>query len=373
MNAIDPGRLALVRPFRAEDAPEICALFTRAFRRGTAVRADALVAAIKETYLTAPAYRPERGSLVHVDDRGGINGFMGIINIGLRLGERVLQAGVMSAYMAGDQGAGPAVGLTLVRAARRLPLDVLFSDTANRTSLEMSRPLRFQLLPLQSLEWIKVLRPLATATYLLSKRRKRLRELLALPAAAFDRVLSRPRAFQVDEQRLRGVVSTPVTMERFVAAAPAFLDRSSLGPSWDEAELTWLVSHAARQSKSGELRMREVVDRWGRVLGMYLVYAKRGGVAVTLQAVALPGREDLVMRDLLAQARNWGAVAVKGAGSPTVLEGLLLQDGVIYRNLMSCVAWTADPEVAAALRGGRVHLGGLAGETWARIFADGFE
>ena len=36
------------------------------------------------------------------------------------------------------------------------------------------------------------------------------------------------------------------------------------------------------------------------------------------------------------------------------------------------IAWTRDPEVAATLRGGNVFLGGIAGETWARIVTEDF-
>jgi hypothetical protein len=363
----------MIRPLQADDIAAVCALFSRTFRPGAAIRSDELAEAVRETYLTAPAYRPDRGSLVHVDEGGRINGFLGLINITLRLGERVLQAGVMSAYMADvDHKANPPIGLALVRAAQRLPLDLIFSDTANRTSLDISQALNFNVMPLQSLEWTKVLRPIGTGTYLLTRKRRTLGDWLARPAGALDAVLSRHPVFQVNDRRLKGTVSRPLTIERFVDGAAAFLDPSMLRPAWDAPELTWIVTQASRQMKSGTLHMREVVDRGGRVAGMYLVYARRGGVAVTLQLLARPGREEMVVGDMLHQAKLLGAVAVKGAGSAMLFEGLMRHQGVIYRHVMSCLVWAADPDVAAAIRGGRAQLGGLAGETWARIFADAF-
>ena len=147
-----PASTRHTRSFRPDDIADICALFSQAFRPGVTVRRSDLADAIAETFLTAPAYHPDRGSLVHIDEAGRIDGFMGIINMTLRLGPRTLQAGVLSAYMA-DRRANSAAGVALIRAARRLPLDLIFSDTASRRSLALSRPFGFTLLPLQSLQW----------------------------------------------------------------------------------------------------------------------------------------------------------------------------------------------------------------------------
>lgn len=360
------------RALERADIPRVAELFLTTFRGGHAPPTQELAAAIAATYLDPPAYTPETGSIVHVDARGRVDGFMGVINIDLRLGERTLKAGILSAYMADRPESSPEIGVRLVRAAISRPLDVVFTDTANRTSLDISRALRFSVLPAQSLAWTKVFRPAGAAAYWLFRGRPRLRGWTAPVAAALDRVLPALAFTAVDRRVLEGVDDRAVAAAAFVAAAPSFLPGDALRPAWDERELSWLVRQAGLRTKYGPLHIREVVDRTGRVIGLYLMYAERGGVAYALQVLSRAGRESQVWGNLLARAEKLGAVAVRGASSLATVEGLIRQPGVVYRNVMSTIVRTSDPEASAAVQCGKVLLGGLAGETWARVFGDDF-
>ncbi len=361
-----------VRPLERGDIPRVAEIFLRTFRDGPSDRTRAVCAAIEATYLGSPSYRSETGSIVHVDPRGRVDGFMGIINIGLRLGDRRLTAGVLSAYMAEGPGANPEIGVRLVRAAVARPLDVVFTDTANRTSLDISRALRFTVLPALSLEWAKVLKPVGLGAHTAARRRPLLRRWMAPPAAAIDAILPARAATAIDRRTIEGTLDRPITPADFVARAGRLVPSDGLRPAWDERELAWLVAQAASRTRNGPLQIREVLDRAGRCIGLYLLYAERGNVGFALQVLMQPGRESQVLGNLIVHAERLGAVAVRGASSPEIIEGLLRQPGVFYRNIMSTVVRTSDPEVMAAIRAGHVRLGGLAGETWARIFGDDF-
>jgi hypothetical protein len=360
-----------VRSFERRDIPQVCALFLRTFRSGRRHRRDQLAAALEATYLGAPAYRPEHGSLVHIAPDGGIDGFMGVVNMTLRIGERRLRAGVLGAYMADNPQANPAIGVSLVRGVLQCGLEVVFSDTANRTSLDISRALRFGVLPLQSLEWAKILRPAGTGAHLLARRAPIVRRWLAPMAAAIDAALPR-LASGVDPRSIDGTTDRAMDPAAFAAAAPSLVETYALRPAWDEAELPWLLAQAALQTRNGTLLIREVLDRGGQRAGLYLLYARERGVAHALQVLSRPGRESAVLGNLIRQARELGAVSVRGAASREAVLGLSRHPGVFYRHLMSMIVWTNDPEAAAAVRTGDVFLGGLAGETWARIFSDSF-
>jgi len=360
-----------VRSFERRDIPHVCALFLRTFRSGTHHRRDELAAALEATYLGSPAYRPEHGSLVHVDGEGRIDGFMGVVNMTLRIGERRLRAGVLGAYMADDPLANPGIGVSLIRGVLQRGLDIVFSDTANRTSLDISRALRFSVLPLQSLEWVKVLRPAGTGAHLLARRAPLVRRWLVPAAAAIDAALPR-LASGVDPRSVDGTTDRAMDPAAFAAAAPRLVETYALRPEWHEAELSWLLAQAALQTKNGTLHLREVLDRAGERAGLYLLYARERGVAHALQMLARPGRESAVLGNLIRQARDLGAVSVRGAASREAVLGLIRHPGIFYRHLMSMIVWTNDPEVAAAIRTGDAFLGGLAGETWARIFSDAF-
>ncbi len=367
-----PAHRGSIRPFDRGDIPRVCEIFATAFRAGKTLRRDELAASLEAIFLTSPAYHPDRGSIVHVDAQGRVDGFYGVINMTMRLGARRLDAGVLCAVMADDPGRDPTVGAGLGRTMQNGRLDIAWSDTANRRSLDMSRAFRFTVLPLQSLEWIKVLRPLGTTAYLLCKRWPRIATRCASAAAALDALLPRWPALALDPRSIRGSLDRAIDRAAFVAGAPGFLAGYALRPAWDGDELTWLLTQAARQTRHGALHLREVLDRAGERAGLYLLYARPGGVAYALQVLARPRREDIVIGNLIAFAAALGAVAVRGAASREVVFGLLRQRGVIYRHVMSTVVWAGDPEIAAAVAAGDVFVGGLAGETWTKIFADTF-
>ena len=209
----------MFRSLQRQDIPDVCALFARTFRTGKNHDRAALAAAIEATYFTAPDYSEERGSVVHIDDQGKLTGFAGVINIKLRLGARTLHAAVLSSYMADQPETNPMVGVGLIRKlfARN---ELVFGDTANRTSLDISRAMRFEILPFHSLEWLKILKPAGTAVYFLGRRGARWSRALIQPAAVFDAMLPRFAATDIDARSIAKASDRPITEAEFITAAP---------------------------------------------------------------------------------------------------------------------------------------------------------
>jgi hypothetical protein len=367
-NIVASSSSGSIRAFERSDIPQVCRLFSQTFRLGKRYQADKLAACLEATYFDSPGYTEGTGSIVHLDRNGAVDGFMGVIAMTMVVGERPLRAGILSAYMAADPDNNPGIGVSLVRGVTARDFDLLFTDTANRTSLDIARATRFVILPAQSLEWVKIHRPAGTAAYFLGKRLPGLARWIVPIARAADSVLR--RFLPSGPPRPDGIVSRPIAAADFAVAARPFLDPYDLKPS--SAELGWFVEQAGLQTKYGPLQIREVVDRIGRRIGLYLLYARRDGVAYALQILALPNREELVVGQMFADVAAHGAVAVRGATSPDLMKGLFRQKGLFYHHVMGTIAWTRDPEVAAALRSGNAFLGGLAGETWARIVTEDF-
>lgn len=371
LNLVAPSTRGSIRSFERRDIPQICRLFSQTFRLGGTYRADDLAACLEATYFQSPAYTERTGAIVHLDEMGAIDGFMGVIAMTMVVEGRTLRAGILSAYMASDPDSNPGIGVSLVRGVTARGFDLLFTDTANRTSLDISRATRFVVLPAQSLEWVQVLRPAGTAVYFLGKRLPRLASAIVPLARAADTLVRRFLPVgTVRHGGLAGVRSRPLATADFAEAAGHFLESYDLKPDW--TGLTWFVEQAALQTKYGPLQIREVLDRIGRRVGLYLLYARRDGVAYALQVLATRNREELVIARMLADAAEIGAVAVRGATSPDLMKGLFRQKGIFYHHVMGTIAWTRDPDVAAILRNGNVFLGGLAGETWARIVTEDF-
>ena len=367
------GSTGFVRAFQKRDIPRVCELFSETFRLGKSYRADDLAACIEATYFTSPAYTEDTGSIVHVDEAGQVDGFFGVIAISMQVNDTVLRGGILSAYMAADPDRNPGIGVSLARGIVPRGFDILIADTANRTSLDIARAQRFMILPAQSLEWVKIFRPAATGLHFLGKRLPRVASWLAPLSTIVDGPYQRFGPSSGKARKRDGTVSRPIDAEAFVEAAAGFVAHFAVKPAWTRLpELAWFVAQAGLQTKYGPLRIREVLDSSGRRVGLYLLYARRDGVAYALQVLAKPNREELVVARLIDDAAELGAAAVRGSTSPDIMQGLVRQNGIFYHHVMGTTAWGRDPATVAAIRSGNILIGGLAGETWARIVTEDF-
>jgi len=362
-----------IRSFKETDIPRVAEIFSKTFRTGKVKNPPRLAACIRDTYFGSPAFQPERASIVHMNAEGIVDGFMGIIPVSYKLGEQVISAGILSAYMSDDPKESPKIGVALARAVISRPFDILFTDTANRSGLAMARALQFVALPHLSLEWFKVFLPFGTWLYFLNKRLPRTAKILRPMASGLDiwtrLFFSERRATVKNSQRVQ---TRSIDMMEFVTHASNFLSPYNVRPAWEPAELEWFTKQAARQTKNGLLEAYEVHGRGGKQAGLYLLYVRKGGVAYALQVLARPGAEETVMKSLIEVAESSGAVAIRGATTREAVAGLLSCSRIFYRHVMTTVAWSRNPEIVEAIGSGDIFIGGLAGETWSQIVAEEF-
>jgi hypothetical protein len=365
-----------VRPLEARDLEEVADVFLRVFR-GMASR-ERRAAALPEVtdylrrlYLEAPWHRPDDGSLVCRKPDGAFAGLMGSVEMHLSIGGRRLKASALGTFMIADPDRDSQAAVTLLRHHLGNGLPIHFTDTANRISLEFTRPLRFEVLPLHSLEWVFPLRP---ASLVLSRAKRR------FPRLPFG--LGAPLARGLDAPLRRiasgatgfgdGLVIDEMERADFLTAAPADVAERRLQPDWSGEELGWLLDRAAERLGNGPLRIRRARDARGRDVGFWLVWAEAGGIAAVLQAFGpLAGRRALV-RAILADAEAMGCVAVRGTTDPTLMEALYAVPGVLFHHKGATCVRARDPDVREALRAGDVAIGGLTGESWTRLVSDRF-
>jgi hypothetical protein len=360
-----------VRPLRSGDIPQVVDLFAQTFRSGRPARIQAVEACLKQTYLTSPSDRIAPASLVDVGEDGRVRGFMGIITLTARFRGETLRGGVLGNFMALDHDRAKSA-MRLIRATLTHDLDFIFSDTANQTSLAIARATKFTMLPLHSLEWVKVFRPCETGAALLGRRMARLGAAIRPIARAGDLVGRRLSLAAMAPPDRESGCDRAIDAATFVAKAPALIERFALGPGWDADELSWLLEQAGHKTRHGTLNIREVLDSAGRLAGLYLLYARAGDVAHALQVISARNREAIVVDAVLRHASELGAVAVRGASNPALVNGLTSQTGIFYHHVAATVVFTRGAALQAAFRSDEAFLGGLFGETWTRLMGDDF-
>ncbi|SFI49299.1 hypothetical protein SAMN05216304_1021000 [Bosea sp. OK403] len=368
----------LVRPLESRDLEQVATLFLKTFRRKR--KASQAQSAIEEAagymrqlYLEGPGSEGGAGSLVRVDAQGDIVGFLGILKNSYTLDGQALSAGVISTLMAADEHVAGPVGPQLVRALNQSPFDLVFADSANRASLALSRPLKYELLPLNCLEWACVFRPSALLVHKMQQKWPLTPAAILAPMAhvadfAAGRVL-RSRRKRSAPGRWQ---DEAIDAAAFAEIAPTFLDAFRLRPVWARPELDWLLGQAAQRRNSGPLNFRVVRDGSDAPIGCYAFYAEKHGVARVLQVLARDGRWGAVIDCLRQTTEEMGCIGVHGAAQPSMMPHLYAHPGLFFYYAGGTMVRSANKDVIQAVRDNRALIGGLAGDRWTRLGTDEF-
>ncbi len=356
-----------IRACTPADLPRVADLFQAIFRGSTSPAPASLAPYLQELFFQSPWHDPGLPSLVYTAPDGQVGGFIGVIPMPMTLQGRPVRAALSSSIMVERPKDNPLAGARLLKAFLGGPQELSFSDDSNAISAEMWRKLGAQEMPLESMEWLRVLRPAGFALSTIGER---------LPFAK----LARPICTAVDRFATRGAGSrfrvkslnvprghdVELDDRSLVEAMQRVADGYALGPAWDGESLGWLLHHAAQNRRRGELVAGVVHGRAESPLGCYLYWRRPHGVAHVLQVMCSPGAEGNVLDSLLGHALQKGCVAVRGRAHNRYIDALFSRDCIFF-NRGSVLVHSANPDVMAAARSGDALLTGLAGEAWTRI------
>lgn len=363
----EPGGKApmgVIRPFAPGDATGVANLCQRVFRRSDAPAPPALASYFAEVFLHHPWHDPELPSLVYLAPDGAIRGFVGVMPVRMSHRGRPVRAAVASSMMVEGAEADPLAGARLLRAFFQGPQDLSVGENATAVTRRMWLPFAARTVPVNGLEWLRVLRPAGLAAHLAARRLPPLR-FLQVPGAALDPLLARLGRLP-PPLAAPGAEGADVAPEELAQVVPRAVEGFALRPEFDAPTLRWLLSHAARKEQHGAPLARIVTLGGGRPAGGYLAHLRPRGMLRVMQVFAAPQDAEAVVDDLLAQAWRLGAVAVAGRCQPELME-TLQQRRCLFRHGGFTMVRSRSPELMDAAVGGNAWLNGLAGEAWARL------
>jgi hypothetical protein len=362
-----------VRFLERSDLEGVARLFHQRFRSADGEPGASEIAAtagyMERLYLQGPSGEACDGSLVQVDRQGGISGFLGLVKTRYRLGGERLSTCIVGALMAAEGAQHGAPGLRLLRALNEQSFELQLTDSANRLSLALALPMRFRLLPLDCLQWMRAFRPVTMLLDRMSRRWPRQPFELARPlAAGADMVIGRAFARSLD-QRARRFQAEAIDADAFAELAPSFLGEFPLRPDWPSDELRWLLRHAAEQRVNGPLHFVRVNDADGASVGCFAFYGQAGGVALVLQVLANRSGWQPVLEHLMATAAQMGCCGITGQAQKLLMPHLFRYPGLIFRYAGGTMARSARADVMMAVGDSDILAGGLAGDRWTRLSA----
>jgi len=359
-----------VRNFTGKDVRQVSRLWLRVFWPAKAnTEPPGLEKYLEEVFLQNPWRANHLSSLVCEDREGAIVGFIGVLPRRMRFHGEPLTVAVASQLMIDPDKPSPLASVSLLRHFFNGPQDLSFSDGANQRALKMWEAGGGSAALLYSAEWTRVLRPAGYAAQLWERRRasgflsRAIRPFGRVVDLAASKLSQSPyRVFKPVQTRVEEVVDAGVLLD----CIRKFSARRALQPEYDLNSFNWLLSKASEQKKHGHLQSALVKGAGGELLGWYVYYVRRGGIAQVLQVGGEPRHINRVLERLFYCTHQKGAVAVSGQLEPAFVHALAgahcnfaWSSGVIIQS--------RNERLMNAIHRGDAFLSRFEGEWWMRF------
>ena len=333
-----------IRELRAGDLPAVGDLLDRVLPGWSGDRRF-----LAATMFDHPWADPEVGSLVATDAADAVIGFIGVQARRLRHGDRRLRGACCSHLVVDKQrNPGPAGALLMGRLLAG-PQDLTWSDSANEITVRIWRTFGGDLDHVRACDWMLVVRPLGWAGSLtgsLLRRQhidRRHAPVGALPAQMFR------RAAQELPPDLAAADASPAEV---VEQLPGWMPRTVLRGDYDEAHLKHLLGLV--RGRLGDPVSR-IVSLRGRPVGWYVYVPQRASASRVFHLSGVDRHLDLVLGELLADARRRGSRVLAGRFEPHL--GKPLRERMAAIGLArQPVIHAKDPELRAQLATGSALL-----------------
>ena len=365
--AVRGASMTRIRACTPADIPRVAELFQAVFRDSPGPAPASLQQHLLDLFFRTPWHDPELPSLVYVASGGTVGGFVGVIPLKMSLHGRPVRVALASSIMVEKPKAHPLVGAGLLRAFLNGPQELSISDDANQTSVVMWKKLGGRSVPLESMAWLRVLRPAGFAFSTVADRIPWLR--VARPVgSAIDSIAVRVGLdpFRLKSRPVARSIEVGLHDESLIRHLREFAADYSLGPDWDNDSLRWLLNQAAENRRRGHLVAIAVYGKAAHPLGCCLYYSRPNGVAHVLQVMSSPESAGLVVDSLLEHAHQNRCVAVRGRAHSRYIDALFSR-GCFFFNRGSVVVHSRRADIVEAARSGDALMIGLAGEAWTRI------
>lgn len=361
-------RTSLLRDFREEDISQVVDLHGRVFGPSPFFSRSALGEYVEEVLFRNPWRDESLPSLISLDGKGCITGFLGVLPRPMVFRGQPIRAAVCTQLMVDMAHRHDMTAIRLMKTFLSGPQELSIGDGANDQARRLLMGLGGDTALLYSMHWTRPLRP---ARLLLSimEGRPALRPMMlgALPAGALiDAVAARMRPNRFHRQN-SGLEDVPLTPSAMLAHLPDMFHGNTLLPLYDAQSLAWLLDQAAQKTRHGQFRSRAVIDGKKGLIGWYLYYLQPGAVSEVIQVAAAKAAFGCVFQQLLNDAWREGAVALRGRLDPRHIQELSDRHCWLRRDGTWTLIHSRHPEISAAIHQGEAFLSRLDAEWWMRF------
>ncbi|CVI61045.1 MULTISPECIES: GNAT family N-acetyltransferase [Agrobacterium] len=353
---------------RRDDMPAVEAVLNSAFRKTGQERNFDFRSYIEKLFFGSPAFSPENGSVVY-DAGDRVTSVILAVPMRFIVHGKPVTARLLCAF-ASDGKIGALGAARLSRGMRASKHDMLFSDTASPVSADHWVAIGGNMLPIESLQWHKALKPFCTIALRMPRRSKLAKTTLALTALGFvDGILRRWKK-GLRPPEVAGARVRAVDYETFRREALAKIERFSIRPEWSHEEFHWLIEMSKTNESLGELKSVVIENAEGHVMGAALFFGQRGRTAYVLNLVCDAGCENDVLNTLFRHFDDENYAHVTGMAQPFLINALYRQNHMSFRHDGYFCMATRDDALREKALVGDIYIGGLCSESWSKLITD---
>lgn len=359
-----------VQNFTEEHADGVARVYLRAVRGQDRPPGKSLPKYFSDLHLSNPWASEEMPALVYLD-KGKLVGALGVLPRTMEFRGRVIRIATMTLYMVDPEYRnGPAI--QLLGRLLKGPQEFSWTDGASGSVSSLWGAMGGYSVPAYGSNWIRVLRPFATARLGLDRVGiaggvlKSLAGAISTPA---DFLLARTPVAALREP-VSPCTSKLVSATELLGCIQELGWRESLKPHYTVETFPWLMAEAAK-NQTGALRMITVSNAAGERCGWFIYFAVRGGASFVLQ-IGVRRKEDFrnTLLALFRDAWQQGSACVKGASMPQYLTAMTELHCIFRHPYDRVVIHSRNPEIANAVRTGEAAITRLDGIGWLRFSSE---
>lgn len=306
-----------IRAFVQDDIPRAAELYWQFLQGEKGPYHPGLEEYFQKVFFHNPWVDSSSGSLVYEEEQRGVVGFLGIVSRPMTVNGKSIQAAFGSSHVVHPKSRSTLAGLKLLTAFMDGKQDLVMTDTANRLTQQLWALVGGSSSAAYGIKWVRPLRPGLYALHMMSRPGK---SGLSGACGHACRILSKTMgaaATRISRGRLRrppdGITEEELEVDTLLRSClPDCSVDYALRPVYNRESLSWLLDFMTQMKAYGNLRRVALRDAKGRLIGWFIYYVKRGGIAEVVQMGAAKGHMRTVLDHLFRDARNRGAIGAHG-------------------------------------------------------------
>ena len=355
-----------IRAFVQDDIPSVAQLNWQFLQGQQGLHPPSLEDYFQEVFFHNPWFDGSIQSLVYEEEQRGVVGFLGIVPRPMSLNGKCIQAAFGSSHVVHPDSRSTLAGLKLLTAFMDGKQDLAMTDTANRLSQQLWTAVGGSSSAAYGIKWVRPLRPALYALHMMSRSGK---SGLSGAWGHACRILSKTlgaAATTISLERLRrppdGITEEELDIDTLLRSClPDSSAPYSLRPEYNRESLIWLLDFMTQMKAYGNLRRVALRDATGGLIGWFIYYVKRGGVAEVVQMGAAKRHMKTVLDYLFWDARRRGAIGAHGRLEIRHAQELS-ESRCFFWGTTPLLFRARDPELARLVQQGEAFLSRLDGE-----------